>query len=60
MSPVRWQRSQGAYFNPEGFSVGKVADAWDRINDFSDPVYPTSIGLTFKTIQGNPHLNEES
>ena len=60
MSRVRWQRSQGAYFNPEGFSVGEVADAWDRINDFSDPVYPTSIGLTFKTTQGNPHLNEES
>ena len=60
MSRVRWQRSQGAYFNPEGFSVGEVADAWDRINDFSDPVYPTNIGLTFKTTQGNPHLNKES
>ena len=60
MSRVRWQRSQGAYFDPEGFSVDEVADAWETINDFSRPLYPTSIGLTFKAIQGNPHLNDKA
>ena len=60
MSRVRWQRSQGAYFDPEGFSVDEVADAWETINDFSRPLYPTSIGLTFKAIHGNPHLNDKA
>ena len=59
MSQVRWQRSQGAYFDPKGFSIDDVANAWDIVKDFSDPIYPSSIGLTFKAIQGNPHLNDD-
>ena len=60
MSQVRWQRSQGAYFDPKGFSIDDVANAWDIVKDFSDPIYPSSIGLTFKAIQGNPHLNDDT
>ncbi|MEK9822234.1 MAG: SDR family oxidoreductase [Gammaproteobacteria bacterium] len=56
MSRLRWQRSQGAYFNPAGFSVDEVADAWDSVNDFDNPVYPDSIGYTFKSLQANTHL----
>ncbi|HCC44376.1 MAG TPA: serine/threonine protein kinase, partial [Gammaproteobacteria bacterium] len=59
MSQLRWQRSQGAYFDPKGFSIDDVANAWDIVKDFSDPIYPSSIGLTFKAIQGNPHLNDD-
>ena len=56
MSRLRWQRSQGAYFNPAGFSIDEVADAWDNVNDFDNPLYPDSIGYTFKSLQANPHL----
>ncbi len=56
ISRVRWERSQGSYFDPAGFSVDDVADQWEAINDFTDAEYPTGTSSTFKSIQKNPHL----
>lgn len=53
---VRWQRSTGAHFDPAGYAVDDVAEAWDKINDFSDAIIPTGAADTFKSIQANPHL----
>ena len=56
ISRVRWERSQGAYFDPAGFTPDDVQVAWETINDFADATHPTSTGSTFEAIQGNPHL----
>jgi len=56
VSRVRWERSEGAYFDPAGFTPDDVQASWDKVNDFSTATYPTSAGSTFKAIQGNPHL----
>ena len=56
ISRVRWQRSQGEYFNLSGFSVDDVADSWEKINDFTEPTYPTATGHTFSAIQLHPEL----
>lgn len=59
ISRVRWERSEGAYFDPAGFSVDDVADAWSGINDFTNATNPKSTGATMKAIQANPHLTQE-
>jgi NAD(P)-dependent dehydrogenase (short-subunit alcohol dehydrogenase family) len=56
ISRVRWERSQGAYFDPAGFAPDDVQQAWDRINDFTDASHPTSTAATMKAIGGNPYL----
>ncbi len=56
ISRVRWERSQGAYFDPAGFTPDDVQAAWETINDFEDATYPTSTASTFQAIQANPHL----
>lgn len=56
VSRVRWERSEGAYFDPAGFTVDDVADAWAGINDFSNSTNPKSTGATMRAIQANPHL----
>jgi 3-hydroxyacyl-CoA dehydrogenase/3a,7a,12a-trihydroxy-5b-cholest-24-enoyl-CoA hydratase len=56
ISRVRWERSQGAYFPPSGFTADDVQDAWSKINDFEGATHPTSTGDTMKAIGGNPHL----
>ena len=56
ISRVRWERSQGAFFDPAGFTPDDVEAAWDKINDFTDATHPTSPADTFKSIQANPHL----
>ncbi len=56
ISRVRWERSQGAFFDPAGFTPDDVKAAWDKINDFTDATHPTSPADTFKSIQANPHL----
>ena len=53
---VRWERSVGAHFDPEGFDVDDVAAAWPTINDFTNATHPTGPGDTFKAIQANPKL----
>ena len=59
VSRVRWERSEGAYFDPAGFSVDDVADAWSGINDFTNATNPKSTSATMKAIQANPHLTQE-
>jgi 3-hydroxyacyl-CoA dehydrogenase/3a,7a,12a-trihydroxy-5b-cholest-24-enoyl-CoA hydratase len=56
ISRVRWERSQGAYFDPRGFEPDDVQAAWEQINDFADATHPTSTGSTFEAIGANPHL----
>ncbi len=56
ISRVRWERSEGAYFDPAGFSPDDVRSAWEKINDFTNASHPTSTGTTFQAIQQNPHL----
>ncbi len=58
ISRVRWERSQGAYFPPSGFTPDEVQDAWDKVNDFSDATHPRSTGDTFKSITANPHMEQ--
>jgi len=59
ISRVRWERSQGAYFDPAGFTPDDVQSAWNRINDFADASHPGSTGATMKAIGGNPHLTSK-
>lgn len=59
ISRVRWERSEGAYFDPAGFSVDDVEAAWSQINDFNNATHPTHTGSTFTSIQANPHLAQE-
>jgi 3-hydroxyacyl-CoA dehydrogenase/3a,7a,12a-trihydroxy-5b-cholest-24-enoyl-CoA hydratase len=56
ISRIRWERSEGAYFDPKGFSPDDVQAAWETVNDFSQATHPTSTGSTFKAIGANPHL----
>lgn len=55
VSRVRWERSTGAYFSPEGFPPDDVADAWDKINDFTDATHPVDGTETMAAIYANPH-----
>ncbi len=59
ISRVRWERSQGAYFDPAGFAADDVQAAWQKINDFSDATHPSCTAATMKAIGGNPHLSPE-
>ena len=56
VSRVRWERSQGGYFDPAGFTPDDVQAAWETINDFEGSTNPTSTAETMKSIGGNPHL----
>ncbi|MDG2277207.1 MAG: SDR family oxidoreductase [Pseudomonadales bacterium] len=59
ISRVRWERSQGEYFNPKGFDVDDVADAFDKISDFTDAQHPDTVAYAMKAIRQNPMLGEE-
>ena len=56
ISRVHWERSQGAYFPPSGFTPDDVQAAWEKINDFTNATHPTSTAATMQAIGGNPHL----
>jgi NAD(P)-dependent dehydrogenase (short-subunit alcohol dehydrogenase family) len=56
ISRVRWERSQGVFFDPAGFSPDDVEAAWAQVNDFTDATHPTSTADTFRSLQSNPHL----
>lgn len=58
ISRLRWERTQGGYFDPAGFSMDDVADTWATINDFTDATRPQTTADTFKGIRGNPHLQD--
>ncbi len=56
ISRVRWERSEGAYFAPSGFTIDDVAESWETVNDFAHGTHPTNTGATMKAIGANPHL----
>lgn len=44
---VRWEQAQGALLKAdESLTPSAVLAAWDKINDFSQPRYPTGLGQT--------------
>lgn len=55
VSRLRWQRSQGSFFQLASFTPEAVADKFDEISDFDDrPVsYPTSNNDAFGEIMSN-------
>ncbi len=59
ISRVRWERSEGAYFDPAGFGIDDVAESWRTVNDFTNATHPKSTGSTFQAIQANPYLKKD-
>ena len=54
VSKLRWERSQGACFDPKAeLSAEAIDAAWEQIGDFSDAQHPTSIQDTFGPVFGN-------
>eukprot|EP00624_Nannochloropsis_granulata_P002215 evm.model.NODE_21269_length_1075_cov_16.439070.1 len=55
VSRLRWQRSQGSFFQLASFSPEAVRDKFEEVNDFeSRPVsYPTSNNDAFGEIMSN-------
>jgi NAD(P)-dependent dehydrogenase (short-subunit alcohol dehydrogenase family) len=54
VSKLRWERSQGAFFNPdEKMTAEAVDEAWDQIGDFEEAQHPTTIQDTFGPVFGN-------
>ena len=51
---LRWQRSDGVYFGPEGIHAPEdVQDHFDEINDFAEANNPSSIADAFEPILRN-------
>jgi 3-hydroxyacyl-CoA dehydrogenase/3a,7a,12a-trihydroxy-5b-cholest-24-enoyl-CoA hydratase len=43
ISRVRWQRTQGAFFDvKKGFTPEMVRDGWSKVDDWSNPTVPVS------------------
>lgn len=54
VSKLRWERSQGAFFDPdEKLTAEAIDEAWDQIGDFEDAQHPTTIQDTFGPVFGN-------
>ena len=54
VSKLRWERSQGALFDPKAeLSAEAIDSAWDQIGDFSNAQHPTTIQDTFGPVFGN-------
>jgi len=56
IAQVRWERSAGAYLNPEGFSIDDVESAFEQITDFSNATYPRSTRSSMQALEANPML----
>lgn len=51
VAKLRWQRSEGSFFDPKTMSPEEVAKKWSEINDFSrNNDYPTRPDETFSKI----------
>ncbi len=51
---VRWQRSQGACFDPQtGFSPEDVAAQWQAIGDFANAAHPADTGEALQEMMAN-------
>lgn len=54
VAKLRWERSQGACFDPKAELTAEAIDAaWDRIGDFTGAQHPTTIQDTFGPVFGN-------
>ena len=54
VSKLRWERSQGACFDPKAELTAEAIDAaWEQIGDFADAQHPSSIQDTFGPVFGN-------
>lgn len=58
-SKVRWERSSGHVFKTDSsFTPSAILNAWDKINDFSNPQYPIGpadfITLAEESVQQKP------
>jgi len=54
VSKLRWERSQGAFFDPKAVLTAEAVDAaWEKIGDFADAQHPTNIQDTFGPVFGN-------
>lgn len=54
IAKLRWERTQGMNFGlGKEFSAEDVAEAWDRITDFTDATHPKDIGEANKQIFAN-------
>jgi NAD(P)-dependent dehydrogenase (short-subunit alcohol dehydrogenase family) len=54
VSKLRWERSQGAFFDPKAELTAEQIDAaWEQIGDFTDAQHPTNIQDTFTPVFGN-------
>ena len=54
VSKLRWERSRGAFFDPDAALTAEAIDAaWDTIGDFSDAEHPRTIQDTFAPVFGN-------
>lgn len=43
ISKLRWERTQGVHFDLASFGPEAVAKQWERIVDFKDATYPTTL-----------------
>eukprot|EP00004_Rigifila_ramosa_P006944 TRINITY_DN1786_c0_g1_i2.p1 TRINITY_DN1786_c0_g1~~TRINITY_DN1786_c0_g1_i2.p1 ORF type:complete len:195 (-),score=43.94 TRINITY_DN1786_c0_g1_i2:37-621(-) len=50
---LRWERTEGAFFNPNGFSPEDVKGQWEKVGDFSNPSYPETTNDSFGPIMAN-------
>jgi NAD(P)-dependent dehydrogenase (short-subunit alcohol dehydrogenase family) len=54
VSKLRWERSKGAFFDPDqALTVEAIDAAWDQIGDFNDAQRPKTIQDTFAPVFGN-------
>jgi NAD(P)-dependent dehydrogenase (short-subunit alcohol dehydrogenase family) len=54
VSKLRWERSQGAFFDPKAELTAEQIDAaWEQIGDFTDAQHPSNIQDTFAPVFGN-------
>lgn len=54
VAKLRWERSQGALFNPSQELTAEAIDAaWDQIGDFTDAEHPASAQDTFARVFDN-------
>jgi len=54
-SALRWQRTQGVFLGMDKASTPEaVRDNWSKINDFTDPVYPSTSGEGIQAVIAHP------
>ena len=59
ISNVRWERSQGRYFETGNFTPDDVFEHWSGIRDFTDSTRPTSTLDTIRAMRANPYQKKD-